>query len=65
MAVSTCMKCGGSEFEVVTTEGVRNAVFKVRLVQCAFCGGVIGVQELEDNNVLIEILARKLGLSLY
>lgn len=65
MAVSTCTKCGSHEFEMVTAENVRNAVFKVRFVQCASCGGVVGVQEFDDNNMLIETLAHKLGVSLH
>jgi hypothetical protein len=65
MAVSTCAKCGGNDFEIVTSETVRNAVFKVRFVQCAFCGVVVGVQEYDDNNFLIETLAHKLGVSLH
>ena len=64
MAVSTCMKCGGYDFEIVTKENVRNAVSKIRFVQCAHCGGVVGVQERDDNNMLIEALAQKLGVSL-
>ena len=64
MAISTCVKCGGKEFEVITVNGVRNAVLNMRFVQCASCGGVIGVLEFDDNNMLIETLAHKLGVTL-
>jgi hypothetical protein len=50
---------------MVTSENVRNAVFKVRFVQCAACGGVVGVQEFDENNLLIETLAHKLGVDLH
>jgi hypothetical protein len=50
---------------MVTPEDVRNAVFKVRFLQCASCGGVVGVQEFDDNNMLIETLAHKLGVNLH
>lgn len=44
MALSTCAKCGGFDFEVVRKRPVGSAV-ELRFVQCAYCGLVVGVLE--------------------
>lgn len=42
MAWSTCVKCGGTSFEIVETEP-SGSNYKLLFVQCSSCGGVIGV----------------------
>ena len=42
MAKSTCVKRGGTQFEIV--EAVpHNSNFRLTFVQCRSCGGVVGV----------------------
>lgn len=56
MAVSTCVKCGEQDqFEVVLKESIPGTHYDLAFVQCARCGGVVGVldyynirQRLED-----------------
>ncbi len=60
MATPKCVKCGNTQFE--TKESTpKNSPFIVTFVQCASCGGVIGVmdfynigQELQDIKKAIE-----------
>jgi predicted nucleic-acid-binding Zn-ribbon protein len=58
---STCVKCGNTSFEVkeVSPNGSN---FKLIFVQCASCGGVVGVTEYFNIGAKIEALAKKLGL---
>jgi uncharacterized Zn finger protein len=51
MAVSTCVKCGEKDqFEVVLKESIPGTNYKLAFVQCARCGGVVGV--LDYYNIL-------------
>lgn len=44
MAVSTCVKCDEqNQFEVVVKESIPGTNYKLAFVQCAHCGGVVGV----------------------
>jgi hypothetical protein len=45
MAQSTCIKCGGTRFVVVPRDSIPNAASVLHFVQCAECGGVVGVIE--------------------
>ena len=47
MTDSNCIKCGGASFEAVEVEpqGIERALLAV---QCADCGGVVGVVEKAD-----------------
>jgi hypothetical protein len=45
MAASTCVKCGGTRFEMVENQPAGSKV-KVYFVQCAACGGVVGAMDL-------------------
>ena len=42
MATSTCIKCGSSRFEAITTLP-KNSPIRMIFVQCESCGGVAGV----------------------
>ena len=48
MAKSTCVKCGGQSFECreFRPEG---SSYVLMSIQCANCGGVVGV--MEDQNI--------------
>lgn len=52
MTVSNCTKCDGTVFEAVevTIEGVDRVLLAI---QCAGCGGVVGVVEKHDITSMI------------
>lgn len=51
---STCLKCGGSSFELGDIE-IKDANFKLYAVRCSNCGGVVCVIEAENiTNMLLE-----------
>jgi len=68
MAISKCIKCKGTTFEAELAE-LKHSDSKVYLVQCADCGGVVGVQHFFDiptllaiQNVAINKIAKKMGI---
>jgi hypothetical protein len=70
MAASTCVKCGNDSFEAVETTPVGSE-HPVTFVQCASCGGVVGVHDgieagrlTRQQNAAIHKLARQFGMSL-
>lgn len=44
MAISTCIKCNGTNFEMVEKEPLGSN-FKILFIQCTLCGGVVGTME--------------------
>lgn len=63
MAISKCIKCGGSRFELQEVEPA-GANFKYYFVQCARCGGVVGVVEANNLGAMIHKLGQKLGFTI-
>lgn len=63
MAKSTCIKCGNTTFEMVEVLP-KNAKNKQTFIQCAGCGGVVGVKDQQSASQLIQILAEKLNVKL-
>ena len=63
MALSTCIKCGGSSFEMKEATP-RGSAFVLMFVQCSSCGGVIGVIDCDNIGQLIHNLAKRLSISL-
>jgi excinuclease UvrABC ATPase subunit len=59
MAYSTCVKCGGTSFELKEAH-IANVNFKQNFVQCSSCGGVVGVIPHDDVGTLIRELAARL-----
>jgi hypothetical protein len=62
MAASKCMKCAGVKFEVVETQpapysSVPNSTVKYGFVQCANCGGVVGVVEAPSVLAMLDRIA--------
>lgn len=64
MATSTCMKCGGTRFELKLAEP-SGARFKIYSVQCAKCGGVVGVEPYYHTASLLEKIAAHMGIDLH
>ncbi|MGA2553267.1 MAG: hypothetical protein ABSF20_00605 [Smithella sp.] len=63
MATSTCIKCGNTRFEIKIVEP-NGSSFKLTFIQCASCGGVVGVMDFFNIGQLIHNLAKKLGFKL-
>lgn len=63
MATSKCASCGSFMFETKEVTP-SNSNFKLTFVQCAMCGGVVGVLDFFNIGQLIHDLARKLRISL-
>ena len=61
MAVSTCVKCGSSSFEMVEPK-IKTAAYRLYFIQCASCGGVVGVQEFNNITATLEHLFKQLNL---
>lgn len=59
MATSTCLKCSHTSFEKVesTISGLR---FKRNFLQCAKCGGVVGVIEADNLNARLDAIEERL-----
>ena len=71
MAQSTCVKCGNTRFELVLVDKptLNGSKYKFNFVQCASCGGVIGVLDyenigdrVESNGKAIKKIANKIGV---
>jgi translation initiation factor 2 beta subunit (eIF-2beta)/eIF-5 len=63
MAVSKCVKCDSTRFELKAMEPADSR-YRLYAVQCAACGGVVGVLEGLNTGVLLKKLAQKLGVSI-
>lgn len=53
MAISTCVKCNNSFFDLKQAEPSGSA-YKLFFVQCSKCGGVVGIQEYYNNGAVLE-----------
>jgi hydrogenase maturation factor HypF (carbamoyltransferase family) len=63
MAKSTCVKCDGKKFEMVDYEPAKSR-FGYSFVQCATCGGVVGVVDAFNLVGMLQTLGKKLGFDL-
>lgn len=61
MALSTCVKCGSHSFEAVMQEP-KGANFKMQFIQCASCGGVVGVMDFYYISRLLQNMAAQLNI---
>jgi len=61
MAISKCVKCGSTSFEITEAMRIHNDRDMVHFIQCSQCGGVVGVQEPFSAWRLLVALAQKLG----
>ena len=55
MSNSKCVSCGSTRFENVGDTSVRHYKFKLNFIQCASCGGVVGVLPYHDPGVMGEL----------
>jgi hypothetical protein len=63
MAISNCVKCGNHFFEMKEAEPATSN-FKVQLIQCSSCGGVVGVMDYYNIGQLIHDFANKMNAKL-
>ena len=63
MALSTCIKCGHSLFEVREVTPISSN-FRLNFIQCASCGGVVGVIDFYNIGSLFHKLAENMGVDL-
>lgn len=56
MAVSTCISCASTQFEANTTT-VHGTKSKVIFIQCAQCGGVVGVLDCSKFGAVVSRIA--------
>lgn len=63
MAISKCIKCDNTRFELkeATPNGSN---FTYQFVQCTKCGGVIGVVDFYNIGDLIQRFAEESGISI-
>jgi predicted nucleic-acid-binding Zn-ribbon protein len=60
MATSKCIKCDNSRFELKEAT-ISGSAFRMCFVQCANCGGVISVVEMENIGAQLHKIAKKIG----
>lgn len=61
MAVSKCVKCDNTFFEMKEAR-IAGSNFKMMFVQCSKCGGVVGVTEFTNTGATLHNIAKKLGI---
>jgi len=59
MASPTCVRCGHHAFEM-TESSIGGLRFKRDFLQCAQCGGVVGVIESDNLNARLDAIEQKL-----
>jgi hypothetical protein len=60
MALSKCVACNSRSFEVVVTT-LPNYDYKVKFIQCAACGGVVGTETYFDAGILAKEIQKDLA----
>ena len=63
MALSTCIKCESKRFELKELEA-QDSAYRIYAVQCAKCGGVVGIRDYHNVPVMIQKLAKALNLNM-
>jgi hypothetical protein len=64
MAISTCIKCEGTRFELKEAPSMGGTNYKYQLVQCAKCGGVVGVLDYFNIGAILGKIAAALKIDL-
>lgn len=59
MASSTCIRCGHPAFEMMES-AIKGLRFKRDFLQCAECGGVVGVIEADNLNARLDAIEDRL-----
>lgn len=60
----TCPKCNNSDFEAQVISPI-NATYKVNIVNCVYCGAIVGVFDYYNTAKLLEKIANHLQLDLF
>ena len=63
MAISKCIKCGNTTFEAVQHSPL-DSVFVLSFIQCAGCGGVVGVMDAISIADGLYKIAKRVGVEL-
>ena len=63
MAVSKCVKCDNTAFEMVEKK-IIGANFKIMFIQCTRCGGVVGVQDYYNIGEMLNTIKKHLHIPL-
>lgn len=61
---SKCPSCSSTSFETVV-ESPDEAKFKMLFTRCSACGVVVGVTEYYNIGATLELLAKKLNITLF
>jgi hypothetical protein len=61
MATSTCIKCGGTRFELKTND-ILGSNFMINFIQCSSCGGVVGAMDYFAVGVYVKAIAEHLKI---
>jgi hydrogenase maturation factor HypF (carbamoyltransferase family) len=61
MAISRCIKCDGTFFEMVENSPAGSR-FKYNFIQCSKCGGVVAAVDYYNLGQGIEEIKQKLGI---
>ena len=64
MAVSKCVKCDNTQFELKEAAHMGNTVHKYQLVQCDRCGGVVGALDYFNIGAVLGKIAEALKIDL-
>ena len=64
MAISRCIKCDSTNFELVVKNGISGSNYKFCFIQCSSCGGVVGVTDYYNLGAALEKISAKLGIRL-
>lgn len=62
MAISTCIKCGGTLFEAKQATPMGSN-FVLTFIQCSHCGGVVGVTDYFNIGAELQEIKKRLGIS--
>lgn len=60
MGRSCCIKCGGTQFEVVEANNLTGSTRALLFVQCSDCGSVVGVLDVLNVSVQAERIKKDL-----
>lgn len=60
MAKSCCMKCEGTQFEVVDANNLAGSTRAMLFIQCSDCGSVAGVLDVLNVSVQAERVKKDL-----
>ncbi len=64
MAMSKCIKCDSTHFELVVKDGISGSKYKICFIQCSNCGGVVGTMDYMSIGAALDKIAAKIGVRL-